>query len=59
MKACYFDGDSGEKIREEEIPENLVEFCKEKKADLIGALAEVNEEMEEYFLEENIDVPND
>ena len=25
MKACYFDGDSGEVVREEEIPANMVE----------------------------------
>lgn len=59
MKAFYFDGPSGEVIREEEIPDDLLEFCKEKKLDLIGALAENNENMEEYFLEENLEVPID
>jgi len=57
-KACYFDGDNGERVREEPIPENLIEVCKEKKLELLGSLAECgDEQMEEYFLEENIDVP--
>jgi len=58
MKAYYFDGSSGEIIRKEEIPEKLVDFCKEKKMDLISALAENDEKMEEYYLEENIDIPD-
>ncbi len=43
MKANYFDGDSGEVVREAEIPENLQEMCLEKKLELIGTLAEINE----------------
>ena len=27
-KACYFDGENGEKVREEEIPKDLLETCK-------------------------------
>ena len=26
-KACYFDGDNGEIVREEEIPEKMVALC--------------------------------
>lgn len=59
MKAVYFDGDNGEVLRVEEIPADLLEQCKEKKLELIGALAENDESMEEFFLEENIDVPVD
>lgn len=60
MKACYFDGPSGETVREEEIPENMVELCKEKKLELLGCLAECGEEgMEEYYLDENTDVPEE
>lgn len=59
MKAYWFDGDSGEKIREGEIPAGLLALCKEKKLELIQSLAEIDEEMEGYFLEENIDVPID
>ena len=47
-------------MREEEIPEDLLEECKEKKLELIGCLADCGDEaMEEYFLEESIDIPED
>ena len=59
-KAYYYDGPSGEVVREEEIPADLIEFATEKKLELISCLAECGEEqMEEYFLEENIDIPAD
>lgn len=59
-KATYFDGDNGEIIREEDIPADLVELCKEKKLDLLSCLAECGDEkMEEFYLDENIDVPED
>jgi elongation factor G len=59
-KACYFDGESGEKVREEDIPQSLIALATEKKLELISCLAECGDEkMEEYFLEENIDVPID
>lgn len=59
-KACYFDGDNGETVREVEIPDDLIELAKEKKLELISCLAECGEEkMEEYFLEENIDIPEE
>lgn len=57
-KAYYFDGDSGEMVREEEIPADLLELATEKKLELLSTLAECGDEkMEEYFLEENVDVP--
>lgn len=59
MKAYWFDGENGEKVREGDVPKNLIEKCKEKKLELISQLAELDEKMEEYFLEENIDVPID
>lgn len=59
MKAFYFDGPNGEVLREEEIPADLLDLCKEKKMELIAQLAECDEQMEEHFLEENIDVPVD
>jgi elongation factor G len=59
MKAYWFDGPSGVDIREGEIPADLLDLCKEKKLELIGCLAENDENMEEYFLMENIDVPID
>jgi len=58
MKACYFDGDSGETVREEEIPASMIELCNEKKLELLSCLAECGEEeMEEYYLDENVNVP--
>ena len=56
-KAYYFDGDNGENIREEDIPEAMLDECKEKKLELIGQLAEFDESMEEYYMDENCDVP--
>lgn len=35
MKAIYFDGDNGEFLREEEIPEHLVEEANERRLELI------------------------
>jgi elongation factor G len=59
-KAVYFDGDNGEIIREEEIPADLLEMCREKKLDLLSCLAECGDEkMEEYYLDENIEVPEE
>jgi len=43
-KACYFDGDNGEIVREEEVPESMIELCKEKKLELLGCLAECEDE---------------
>lgn len=43
MEALYFDGDSGEVVRKDEIPESLRDLCLEKKLELIGTLAEIDE----------------
>ena len=59
MKALYFDGDSGEHIREEEIPADLKDFAIEKKLELIAELAAFDEKMEEYYLDEQHEVPVD
>lgn len=37
----------------------MVEFCNKKKLELIGALAEVDPSIEEYFLNEDINIPID
>lgn len=58
-KALYFDGDNGESVREEEIPADMLDFCIEKKLELIGQLAEHDEAMEEYYMEETHDIPVD
>lgn len=57
MKAIYFDGSEGQIVRKEEIPAGLIPIVKEKKLELIAALAENDPKMEEFFLEENIDIP--
>lgn len=57
MKAIYFDGDSGEALRMEEIPDAMKQMCLDKKLELIGTLAEIDEKMEEYYMDENHDVP--
>lgn len=57
MKAIFFDGDSGESTRIEDVPDDMKDFCIEKKLELIGTLAEFDEQMEEYYMDEVHDVP--
>lgn len=52
MKAYYFDGDNGEKIREEEIPANLLDDAKKYRAEMIGKAADHDETLAEKFLVE-------
>jgi elongation factor G len=52
MKAYFFDGDSGEEVREEEIPGNLLEEAKQHRRDLIEVLSDFDDEIAEAFLEE-------
>ena len=52
MRANYFDGDNGEDVREEEIPADLLEKAKAARHDLIAAVADHDDEMEEIFLAE-------
>jgi len=59
MKALYFEGENGDNIVEKEIPEDLVEMCKEKKLELLASLADHDPEIEEYYLNEDIDIPSD
>jgi len=59
MKAIYFEGEKGETPVEREIPEDLVKLCKEKKLELISALAEHDPTIEEFYLNEDINVPVD
>ena len=51
-KALYFDGDSGEVVREEPVPKEHLEFVEEKRQELIGQLADLDEEIAEKFLGE-------
>jgi elongation factor G len=50
MKAFYFDGESGEIIREEAIPADLVEKAKADRQEMIEKVAEVDDALGELFL---------
>jgi elongation factor G len=51
-KAYYFDGQNGEIIREEPVPEELKTLMEEKRRELISELSNLDSELEELFLEE-------
>lgn len=59
MKAFYFEGENGDNIVEKDIPADLVEFAKKKKMELVATLGEIDPELEEYYLNEDINVPED
>ena len=52
MKALYFDGDNGEKVREEPIPANLAERAEVKRQDLLDAVSMFSDELLEAVLED-------
>ncbi|BBO67338.1 elongation factor G [Desulfosarcina alkanivorans] len=52
MKALYFDGDNGQTIRTEEIPEALAALAAEKREALIDAASLFSDELTEAVLEE-------
>jgi elongation factor G len=51
MKAIYFEGDNGEKIREAEIPAELQEEAEAKREELLDAASMYSEELMEAILE--------
>jgi elongation factor G len=51
-KAFFFDGDDGEIIREEEVPAEYVEKAKEGRQHIYEAVAEVDDQLAEKFLNE-------
>lgn len=51
-KAVYFDGDYGEKVRLDEIPQDKRTEAKERRHELIEHLSNVDETLGELFLEE-------
>ncbi|MBR9985483.1 MAG: elongation factor G [Desulfosarcina sp.] len=53
MKALYFDGDNGETIRVEEIPQSLLDLATEKREVLIDAATMFSDELTEAVLEES------
>jgi elongation factor G len=54
MKAIYFDGENGEIIRREEIPEDFLEQAMEKREELIDAASMFSDELTEAALEEAV-----
>lgn len=52
MKAVYFEGDFGEEIREEEIPDELIDLAEERRESLLDAAAMFSDELTEAILEE-------
>src|ERR1700682_2520576 len=52
MKAHYYDGENGEKVRTEEIPAELLEQAKSMRHDLIAAAADYDDKLTELFLED-------
>jgi elongation factor G len=51
MKALYFDGKSGETIREENIPAGLVEEAKGRREEMMDSLTLFSDELAESYLE--------
>ena len=52
MKAVYFDGDNGEKVRIEKIPQKLIEEALEKRELLLDAASMFSDSLTELILEE-------
>ncbi|VAW40648.1 Translation elongation factor G [hydrothermal vent metagenome] len=52
MKAVYFDGDQGEKIRLEEIPAQMQAEADEKREELLDAVSMFSDELMEVIIEE-------
>jgi elongation factor G len=52
MKANYYDGSNGEKIRIEDIPAEMVDIAHSKRNDLLGALADFDDNLAEKYLAE-------
>lgn len=58
MRAFYFDGDNGEIIREEGIPEDIQSECKKYREDLIAAVGDFDEVVGNKYLEgQDVTVP--
>ena len=52
MKAFYFDGDNGENVRIEDIPENLLAESMNRREELIDAASMYSDELTDAILEE-------
>jgi elongation factor G len=54
MQALYFDGDNGQKMRSEEIPEDLVPLALQKREELIDAVSMFSDELMEAALDDRV-----
>ncbi|MCK5146488.1 elongation factor G [bacterium] len=54
MKAIYFDGDNGETIRIEEIPEELLSQAREKRDMMLDNVSMFSDELMEAYLEDTV-----
>jgi len=54
MKAIYFDGENGEILRTEDIPENFMELASKKREELIDAASMFSDELTEAALEDAV-----
>ncbi len=52
MKAVYFDGEQGDEVRYEEIPDHLRDEAEEKREELLDAVSMFSDELMEAMLEE-------
>ncbi len=52
MKAIYFDGEQGDDVRIEEIPDNMRDEADEKREELLDAVSMFSDELMEAILEE-------
>ncbi|MEY4064137.1 MAG: hypothetical protein RIR26_345 [Pseudomonadota bacterium] len=52
MKANFYDGSNGEKIRVEDIPADMVDIAHSRRNDLLGALADFDDNLAEKYLAE-------
>ncbi len=50
QKAYYFDGENGENVREEPVPADYVEKAKAARAEMIQAVADVDDQLAEKFI---------
>jgi elongation factor G len=57
MRAIYSEGQNGEIVREDEVPDDIREFAQEKRRKLIETLADVDEETANAFLDERTPSP--
>ncbi len=54
MKAFYFDGENGEKVREENIPDDLIQIAEEKREELIDVASMFSDDLMEAALEDDV-----